>query len=132
VCCKLKELKKLTEEDKEKAIVVFVTYSLLSQKCHVKTLIQWAGGSDFEGCLLFDESHIVRVVVLPVVRSRCEERHQTYVFSDCSLACAWHSGLQRVECANCHALNDAANCHLSKCLLYVTCDFANVTNVHNS
>jgi P-loop containing NTP hydrolase pore-1 len=75
VCFKLDELDKLTEEEKEKAIVVFVTYSLLSKKCHVKTLIQWAGGSDFEGCLLFDESHMVRVVVLPVVRSRFSKRH---------------------------------------------------------
>jgi P-loop containing NTP hydrolase pore-1 len=64
VSCKLQELEKLTKEDKEKAVVVFVTYSLLSKSSHVKTLIQWAGGSDFEGCLLFDESHMVRVRVV--------------------------------------------------------------------
>jgi P-loop containing NTP hydrolase pore-1 len=60
VCCTLDELKKLSKEDKEKAVVVFVTYSLLSKRSHINTLIQWAGGGAFEGCLLFDESHMVR------------------------------------------------------------------------
>jgi P-loop containing NTP hydrolase pore-1 len=44
---------------KKKAVMVFVTYSQLARKDNVVELVKKLGGKSFQGCLLFDECHMV-------------------------------------------------------------------------
>eukprot|EP01134_Creolimax_fragrantissima_P008498 CFRG8498T1 len=37
--------------------VLFCTYSMLARPARLEQIIKWCGGEDFDGCLIFDESH---------------------------------------------------------------------------